>query len=267
MPPYVAVIVTAVSAVTAGDEIGNKMVEAAAGIVTVAGTAATAGFELTNDTTVGAGAGPSRYTLLATAGLVPPTNAPGYTVTACNRAAVIVTAALRATPPNDAVTVTGVVPATAVVEMRKYPVVLPAGTVTVGGVQSAAWLSERVTTSPPNGAGLLRTTRCCETGFVPPTMVAGYMMIWLSTGGFIVITALFAVAGEPAEMVAGVLVDTPDVCTATVAVLAPAETVTKVGTHAFVLELLSGMFTPPDAAGSAKVIVAVALAPPYMAVG
>lgn len=71
-----AVIVTVVFVVTAFEVIENATDDMPAGTVTVAGTLAAAGFELTRDTTAGPATGPWNFTALLV-DVVPPTRDPG----------------------------------------------------------------------------------------------------------------------------------------------------------------------------------------------
>ncbi len=66
---------------------------------------------------------------------------------------------------------TGVEVVTALVVMVKVPLLVPAGTVTLGGTVAAALLLARETATPPVGAGAFRVT--VPVDGVPPTTVGG----------------------------------------------------------------------------------------------
>ena len=85
----------------------------------------------------------------------------------------------------DSVTV--VVVLTAVVGTVNVALVAPAATVTVAGVWADELLSERVTITPPVGAGPVNVT--VPVNELPPTTVVGLRVKVFSAGGFTVTVA------------------------------------------------------------------------------
>jgi hypothetical protein len=82
-----------------------------------------------------------------------------------------VTVAVRVTPPKVAVIVADVATVTDVVEIVKFAVVAPPGTVTFAGTVIALEFSDRATTVPPLGAAALKVTVPVEA--LPPITLDG----------------------------------------------------------------------------------------------
>jgi hypothetical protein len=83
---------------------------------------------------------------------------------------VIVKLALRVTPRVPEITAV-VLADTALVFTEKLAAVAPAATVTLAGTVAAAWLLDKVTAAPPEGATPLNVTVPVET--LPPTTLVG----------------------------------------------------------------------------------------------
>jgi hypothetical protein len=155
---------------------------------------------------------------------------------------------------------------TALVEIVKVAVVVPALTVTlVGTVAALVLLLDSETVAPPAGAGPLKVRVPVEV--FPPMTEVGLNTTDRGVGGFTVRTAE-AVPLYVAEMVTGVAVETGNDVTTNVAVVLLAARVTVDGTLAAELLLLDSVTTVPAGAVPLKVIVAVELAaPPTTGVG
>ena len=146
-------------------------------------------------------------------------------------------------------------------------VVAPDGTVTLAGVVADELSSDKVTTAPPVGAGLLRVTVPVEDP--PPRSVAGFMVTDDTITGLTVSTVVWVLPLIVAVMVTGVTVATALVVTTKVAVVAPLATITLAGVVA--AELLSDRVTVLcelfPVAGPFKVTVPVEELPPITEAG
>ena len=139
--------------------------------------------------------------------------------------------------------------------------VAPAATVTlVDTCAAAVLLLARVTSKPPVGAGPLRET--VPRAGAPPGTEAGLTATETTTGAF---TVMLAVWVEPhvAEIVTPVFDATALLVAVKVAVVAPAATVTLVGTCAAAELLLASVTSePPVGAGPLRETVPRPEAPP-----
>lgn len=151
-------------------------------------------------------------------------------------------------------------------EMVKFALVEPAAIVTVAGTCAAdALLLCRVTSAPPAGAAPFRVTVPVE--LFPPTIEVGFLVNEDRVATLTVSVALLVTPYVP-EMTAEAFTVTGVVVTEKVAVVAPAETVTLVGTWAtLVLLLVSGITAPPEGAGPLSVTVPFVALPPNRLVG
>lgn len=156
------------------------------------------------------------------------------------------------------------------VRMVKLALVAPAGTVTVFGTLARLELLRSCTVTPPAGAGPLRVT--VPVALLPPQTAVGLMVSdcreTLLEDGFTVKVAVRETPPAEAVMVTFVLAETAVVETVKFALVAPAGTVTLLGTEA-TLGLLLLRFTtnPPEGAAAVSVTVPVALLPPTTLVG
>jgi len=154
---------------------------------------------------------------------------------------------------------------TAIVVTVKVAVLDPAGTVTFAGTDAALPLAVNATTKPPVGALPLSVTVPVEG--LPPETDAGLTDTLTRLGGVIVKVAVWFVPFSVPVIVADVDEATPKVETVNVAVVAPAATVTEVGTVAFEVLEPSDTTVPPVAAGPERVTVPVDGVPPGTDVG
>jgi hypothetical protein len=153
--------------------------------------------------------------------------------------------------------------------MVKRALVAPAGTVTVLDTLARLELLRNCTTTPPAGAGPLRVT--VPVAVLPPHTVVGLIVSdWSVTLGEGLTVRVAVRETPPAEAVIVTLValETAFVLTVKFALVAPAGTVTVLGTAA-TLGLLLLRFTtkPPDGAGAVSVTVPVLPLPPTTLVG
>jgi len=140
--------------------------------------------------------------------------------------------------------------------------VWPFGTVRLAGKENAAMPPDRVTTSPPNGAGPVRVA--VTVAMLPLATVEGLMPIdtRLTGGGFTVSEAVVVPLYEPVTVTAVVLPTVPTEMGADVAVVCPARTVTLLGRVRIPLGLaLSVTTAPPAGAGPLTVAVRVTVPP------
>jgi hypothetical protein len=167
---YEPEIVTVCEVTTIEVFTGKVALVAPAGTVTLAGTVAA---ELLLESVTCApplGAGPFSVTVPVEGPSGPPTTLEGFRASEETTGGVTVSEAVRV-PLPDAVIVTWVDAATALVVTGKVALVDPAGTVILAGtVATAGLLLERETTAPPLGAGPLSVTVPVE-GFPPVTLV------------------------------------------------------------------------------------------------
>ena len=165
------------------------------------------------------------------------------------------------------------------VEMRTMDVftvnvalVAPAGMNTLDGTLAVPLLLERMTLTPPAGAGALSVTLPVE-DCTPPMTVLGFKVSEDSVGGgggggFTVSEAVLVTPAKVAEIVTVVDALTALVLTVNVALVAPSATVTLEGTVATDVSLLeSATCAPPDGAGPLSVTMPVEEFPPVTLVG
>jgi hypothetical protein len=153
--------------------------------------------------------------------------------------------------------------------MSNDAVVLPWGTVTDAGIEAMPVLLDlSVIVTPPAGAGLLRVTVPVAEGLsFPPTTEVGSTLMENVTPRTVMSWVMLV---GPRDAVIDVVRSTAMVCPVTINVpeLAPAGTMTVLGTLAIaVLPECRFMTTPPAGAGALMVTVPVAVAPPSMIVG
>ena len=168
----------------------KRALVAPAGMVILLGTLARLELLRNCTTTPPAGAGPLRVTVPVA--VLPPQTEVGLIVSdwsaTPDEGGLTVRVAVRETPPADAVIVTLVALETARVEMVKFALVAPAGTVTVlGTVATFVLLLLRLTTNPPDGAGPLRVT--VPVLLLPPTTLVGFRLKLLRLGCVGLLTA------------------------------------------------------------------------------
>jgi len=154
----------------------------------------------------------------------------------------------------------------------KVALVAPAGMNTLDGTLAVPLLLERMTVTPPAGAGALSVTLPVE-DCTPPMTVLGFKVSEDSVGGgggggFTVSEAVLVTPAKVAEIVTVVDALTALVLTVNVALVAPSATVTLEGTVATDVSLLeSATCAPPDGAGPLSVTVPVEEFPPVTLVG
>jgi hypothetical protein len=175
--------------------------------------------------------------------------------------------AVRVTP-SVPVIATVVFADTALVFTAKVAVVAPAATVTLAGTVAAALLLDRVTAAPPAGATPLNVTVPVEA--LPLTTLVGLSESAESVTDAVGVTVRAADLRTPPKVAGIVAVAeavTDVVATVTLAVVAPAGTVTLAGTVAAAWLLDSVTAAPPDGAAPLNVTVAVEELPPTTLVG
>jgi hypothetical protein len=148
-------------------------------------------------------------------------------------------------PPADALICENVpTPGVGVVVIVNIALVAPAGTVTLGGT-CAADVSEleRVTSTPPAGAGLLRVTVPCDDW--PPVAVVGFRLKDASVAGGRISRFNCTVLLRLAKMATLVTCPTGCVVTVKLALLCPCGMVTLGGTEATAGLLLPNVTTAP----------------------
>ena len=257
--PIVATMLYPVAAV-----VIVKVAEVApAGIATDAGVTA---FVLVDDKVTErppAGAGPEMLTVPTDGD--PPTTVVGLRPSDTKVGAVIVRVAFADWPFADAPIVLDVFELTATVEMLKVTELEPAGTVTLTGTVAAEPLALNATARPPVGAFPLSVTVPVEG--VPPTTELGDNETPVTFSGLIVRAAFWLVPFKVAVIVADVVDDTLVVLTVKVAVVAPAVTVTEVGTVALEVPEPSATTMPPVPAAAESVTVPVEGVPAVTVLG
>jgi hypothetical protein len=153
--------------------------------------------------------------------------------------------------------------------MVKRALVAPAGMVMLLGTLARLELLRNCTTTPPAGAGPLRVT--VPVAVLPPQTEVGLIVSdWSVTlgAGLTVRVAVRETLPAEAVIVTLVALETARVETVKFALVAPAGTITVLGTVAtFVLLLLRFTTNPPDGAGAVRVTVPVLLLPPTTLVG
>jgi len=215
MAPLVAVIVTAVTAVTDVVVTVNVAVVAPAATVTLAGTVAAALLDASVTTMPPAGAAADSVTVPVLE--TPPATDVGFNVTDVSDAAVIVRLAVWEAPDNVAVIVLAEFAATAVVVTVNVAVVEPAATVTLAGTVAATLLDASVTTKPPAGAAADNVTvPVLET---PPATDVGFKVTDVSDAAVIVRLAVWEAPDNVAVIVAAAFAATAVVVTEKVAVV------------------------------------------------
>jgi hypothetical protein len=172
-PPALALIATGVDVATALVVIEKVALVAPCATGTLAGTVAAA-LPLDSVTT-NPPAGAAAVNVTVPWELVPPVTLDGLTATADNAAGcetgLIVSAALRVTPPYAPPIVAVVAAEVAAVETVNVWLVAPAAIVMLAGSVAPVLLLVRVTTAPPDGAALVSVTVPVEV--FPPTTVVG----------------------------------------------------------------------------------------------
>jgi len=161
--------------------------------------------------------------------------------------------------------VTAVEELTVVVVTVNDALVAPAGTITLAGVDAAALLSASVTTIPPVGAAPFSVT--VPVDVVPPFTLAGLNDTLERTGWVTVNVAVLVTVASSPEIVTETEVATGTVVIANVAFVAPARTVTLVGTVAAALLSESVTTVPPTGAAPLSFTVPVDETPPRTLVG
>jgi len=234
-----------------------------AGTVTLAGTVAAV---FTVDRVISApsgGAAPLKVTVAVEDAW--PTTVAGLRAIELRAAGVTVRFALLVTPEYAADTAPVALAVTPEVVTANVALVAPAGITTLAGTTAAGLVSERVIVAPPGGARPVRVTVAVE--LLPPTTEVGFRVKVDSAAGFTVSTAVFT-PFRVAEMLTGVVAETPLVVTVNVPVVAPAAIVMAAGVLAAAV-LLEDRATdiPPVGADAFKVTVAVLLAPETTVVG
>ena len=138
--------------------------------------------------------------------------------------------------------------------------VLPSGTVTEFGVIPLDKLLETSIDEPPGPAGPLIVK--VPVTVAPPYTLGGFKVRVESFGGRMVKFAVFAVAPDPAVMVADACAFTPVVATVNVPTVLPAGIETEAGGIAVAMLDVNGIVAPADGAGEANVTVPVEDVPP-----
>ena len=256
--PVVAFIEAVVAEPTGRVDTVKEAVVAPAATVTVAGTLALVVLDARVTASPPTGAWPFKVTVPVEG--VPPITEVGLSVNPVMVGGTMVSVAETVVPPSVADSDALVVLATGEVVIVKVLDVAPAATVTVAGTTALELSDERLTVSPPIGAGPLNVTVPVEE--VPPTTETGATVKPLGTGGVMLRTEFTVTPLAVAEMVAFVTTATAEVPIGNVAVVCPAETVTCVGGVA--LPELDPKLTanPPFGAGPFKVTVPVEDVPP-----
>lgn len=157
----------------------------------------------------------------------------------------------------------------AVVETVKVAEVCPAGIVTDGVTVAAPLSDDKVTRTPPVGAGAPRVTVPVEVW--PPDTEVGFkvspLMVPVTVPEVVNDKAAVIVLADVAVMLAVVGDATAAVATVKVAEVCPAGIVTETGTVADPLDEANVTRTPPAAAGALNVTVPVDVPPPATLVG
>lgn len=214
-PPLVAVIVTAVTAVTVDVVTVNVAVVAPAATVTEAGTVAATLLDASVTTMPPAGAADNKVTVPVLD--VPPVTDVGFKATVLSTGAVIPRDADWLIAPFVAVIVLAVFAATAVVVTVKVAVVEPAATVTLDGTVAVALLDASVTTKPPAGAAADSVT--VPVLEAPPATDVGFNVTDVSDAAVIVRLAVWETPDSVAVIVADAFAATAVVVTVNVAVV------------------------------------------------
>ena len=155
---------------------------------------------------------------------------------------------------------------TGTVVMVNVPVFCPAGIVMLAGTVAAALAVDSAMTAPAVGAFPFKVTVAVED--TPPRTVVGLMLSDKRTAGVTVRFALRLAPEYVAKIAIVEFVDTPEVATGNVALVAPAATVIFAGTVATLVSALDrATIAPPAGAALASVTVPVEVAPLTTEVG
>ena len=177
--------------------------------------------------------------------------------------------AVRVVPPNDPVIAATVEVVTAEVVTVNVRLVAPAGIVTLAGTVTAAELSDKLTTAPPEGAAALSVTVPVEE--LPPTTAVGLTDTAdnvAAAGARVIPSAANSVVLLSVAFSWTVVLSTGNVVMVNDALVAPAGMVTVGGTLAEPGRLLPRLtVTPPEGAGLSIVTVPVDGVPPCTLVG
>jgi hypothetical protein len=229
-----------------------------AGTVTLVGTVALALLDVRLTAMPPVGAGPFRLTVPVDD--VPPMTEAGERETPVSAGGVMVKVAVWLTPLNVPVIVTDVDDATAVVFTLNVAVVAPAATVTDAGTVALAFPEPKVTVAPPVPAGPERVT--VPVDGLPPMTDVGLRVTLRRLAGLMVRVAVRLAEANVAVIVALADVATAVVVIVKVAVVAPAATVTEVGSVAFAVLDARETAIPPVGAAPLRVTVPVDGLPP-----
>jgi len=261
--PCVAVIVAFTMLETELVLIEKVTVVAPANTVTLDCTVALELLEAKLIPTPPVAAGPDNVTVPVA--FCPPINDVGETETLRRAGALTVKVAVFDTPPYVLVIVADDILCTAIVLTVNVPVDEPAATVTEAGTVTFDQLDDKLTVTPPVGAGPARVTVPVDEE--PPRTAVGDRARLTKVSGLIDKVAVCEAAPLVAVIVADVDVVTLVVLTVNVAVVAPAATTTVAGTVAF--ELLDERLTvvPLGPACPLNVTVPVDVLPPITDVG
>jgi hypothetical protein len=245
----------------------NVALVAPAATATLGGTSAIAGSLLESATaTPPPGAAPLRTTVSIEE--APAVTLVGLRLTDDNVGGVTVRTALRVTPPWVPEIVTAVDAGTGVVEIVNVALVAPAGTLTLAEtIAVARMLLDSATATPPTGAGALRVA--VPVAAVPPVTPLGLTLREERLGARITVrVASWVVPPYVAEIVTPMDAATKLVDTVNVALVAPAASITLLGTVAAAGSLLASRTTAALAsAGPINVTVPIEEVPASTLVG
>jgi hypothetical protein len=237
--------------------------DAPAGTVTIAGTAALKLFEA--KVTVAPPGPAAPFKVMVPNDGFPPTTDVGETVNPLSDAAVIVSVADWVAPACVAVIVAVRLLDTAAVTIVKDAEVAPGATVTLAGNVALVLLDERLTTVPPGPAGPVRVTVPVEG--TPPRTNAGESVRLLRVAGVIVNVAVWVAPLTVPAIIAVTLPETAVVATVKVDEVAPEATEIEAGNMALVLFDDRYTTTPPGPAIPLNVTVPIEEDPPATDVG
>lgn len=262
----VAETVTSVLADTGRLVATNVAVDAPAGTETLAGTVAAAVLELER-VAVRPPAGAAPVSVTVTVLVCDPTTSDGLRLTEETAVRATVSVLVRGAPTLAAAEiVTDVVAITGTVEIVNVALLAPPGTVICAeSVAEAVSLLVTEIVAPPVGAAPVRYTVPSE--LAPPVTVDGLRVTAVTVGGAIVKVPDTPLPWNDAVTVTAVDAATGDVPTENVAVVAPAATVTLVGTVALAAFPERVTTVPPAGAAVRRVTVPVVEVPPTTRVG
>jgi hypothetical protein len=228
-PPAVAPIVTFFVPLTLGVVTVNDTELWPVEIMTVAGTGATTGSDVVNVTTVSVGTA----ALIATVTVLlnPPATEAGASPMELRARGCTVITVVRVTPPYEAEMLTVFAAPTAKVSIEKNAEAeVPAGTEILDGTLAVEGSElARVTTASPAGAGPFKLSQQDVIGLPPTIDVFGSKRLD-SAGGFTLTVPDRTTPFSEASIVTRVAIVTGDVCALNDAKVAPAGTVTLLGT-------------------------------------